>query len=435
MSNNRSDKYIRNAINSSVSTCATNSPTQYGSKQKELFGNRSRRYFSERAKYASDYCACSVQGLTDDFYEYTDTFLRLSDITMNSVYTSRKADDYKQVLFPDERYDYIPIGAKVKTMGNTWLVINPDNMSSPYASTIIARCNATYNSYDEYGNVVTEPIVVDKYAMAWNNPVAEQNIVLMEGSFAITCQKNKNTERLRENSRIILGNKPYHLSGVTDFLQEFTGDRDSVHLMTFTARVEEPTIEDDITVNFIANGNSITFGADLDGDFTINAGESATLNPTFTVNGTASPLEVHWDWETSDASVAAVADGVVTGFTVGQATVTAVMRENKAITASAVITVAETASSRSVAFIGATEPKIKQFSSAKYTAGCFENGVLTGEAPEWSFHGADGCYSVTYGDGGKTVTVFCRKPSSENLTLVASWNGESAETPIELAGY
>ena len=65
------------------------------------------------------------------------------------------------------------------------------------ATSVVARCNATYNSYDYYGNIIVEPIVVEKYTMSNNDNDNSINLVLMDGYFNITCQLNENTKNTR----------------------------------------------------------------------------------------------------------------------------------------------------------------------------------------------------------------------------------------------
>ena len=166
---NDSQKYIKNLIFSNDgSKVVQNTPEQYNSRQKQYLADRTARYVSERAYLSSDYVEADIQGLLPYFYDYTTLYIRLADILSPSANTTKKVDDYKQVLIPDRAVDYLPIGAKINTMGSTWIVINPSNISSVSTNAVIARCNATYNSYDYYGNIIVEPIVVEKYTMSNN---------------------------------------------------------------------------------------------------------------------------------------------------------------------------------------------------------------------------------------------------------------------------
>lgn len=439
---NDSQKYIKNAIVlSSSAISSNNAPSQYGSRQKQYFSERTRAYTDNRSYLASDYVKAQVQGLLEDFYEYVETHIRLSDIVSPSASISKRVDDFKEVLIPDKSISYIPIGARIETMGNTWIVINPSNISSVTAKTVVGRCNASYNSYDAYGNIVTEPIMIEKAAMLGNDTEDWENIVLMDGYFNITCQLNKNTSRLSENSRIILGRKAYYITGVADFLQEFTGDRESNHLVTFTARVTEVTENDDISINYIANAKSMTFSAILSGQDNIKAGTSATFKPMFIVNGIeVIPTDEYpqdWEFTSSDESVATVDEnGVVSALKDGNAVITAKLLQNTAISAESALVVAEGENEPYVEFVGFVEPYILQYTSATYDASYYEDGVESKDPLEWSFGGAsENDYIATISADGRSVTIECVSASDEHLSITASKNGKSATVHVELSGY
>ena len=342
-----SQKYIKNSIFNSGSKVAQNTPSQYNSEQRQYLSDRTKKFISERAKIASDLVKADIQGLATYFYDYTTLPIRLSDLINPSVNFNKRTDDYKEVLIPDESIDYIPIGAKIKTMGSVWLVVNPSNIVSVSANTVVARCNATYNSYDYYGNVIVEPIVVEKVSMLGNDNESPINMVLMDGYFNIICQLNENTEKLGQNKRIILGDNAYHITGFTNFIEEFTDkeyteysdeqvkfianaetgelgviypenydgatykiiganlyeknsdglvfvvgntaygkakDNYLTRLITFTVRIDETNENDDLNKR-IADGKSYQVSAVLNGQTEIIAGQSTILKPSFLING------------------------------------------------------------------------------------------------------------------------------------------------------
>ena len=129
---NESERLIKNSINYSElrRSFDTNSPSQYANQQRQYMADVSRQFIAQRAYLSSDYVVAEVQGITDNFYEFVTTKIRLSDIVSPSISISRKTDDFKEILFADPKITYIPVGAKINTMGSTWLVINPSNIAS-----------------------------------------------------------------------------------------------------------------------------------------------------------------------------------------------------------------------------------------------------------------------------------------------------------------
>lgn len=465
---NDSEKYIKKSIafGGNRRTVGTNTPTQYASRQKQYMANRVEKFYAERSYLATDYVIAEVQGLASDFYEWRKAGIRMADVSSLTASSTKKADDYKLVYFTELGIDYIPIGAKIKAMGSIWIATNPQNMSTAISSTIVARCNATYNSFDEYGNVVVEPIVVEKYAMLGNDNETPNNMVLMDGYYNITCQLNDNTKKLKQNSRIILGDKAYHITGVTDFIQEFSGDRNSCRLLTFTARVEEPDRTDDITENFIAGGNIHNYLAEISGGTELGVGKSTQLVAHFVDNGVeVANVSPTWIWQSSDENVATVtSDGLVTAISAGETVIKAVLSQNKGIYATASLIVTDGEFAPYIEFSGAIPQYISQFSSIILDIDYFEDGEFepTGyslietadgylfadsngqlyqgktvdNVAEWSFGGAPAyCYSVDYSLDGNAIQITCLRPSDEPLLVTATCNGVSKTIQVELVGY
>ena len=405
--------------------------------------NRTKGFNQQRSYLSSDYVNADVQGLTNDFYEWINTNIRLSDVTSLSATSTKKTDDYKLILFPDLQIDYFPIGAKIQTMGNTWIAINPANMSSVDAKCIIARCNASYNSYDYYGNIIAEPIIVEKNVMLGNDNETPNNLVLMDGYFNITCQLNENTSRLKENSRIILGDKPYHITGLTDFIQEFSKNRNSCHLLTFTARVEEPQINDDLKNTFIADGKLYGFQINIEGNNELNVGETSQLIPYFIKRYDSDITEVMstddypltYIWTSSDTNIATVGEtGNVFANTTGDVKITAKLKQNPNIYSDFELFINEVKTQPYVAFLGVIPSAISQYEKKIISAAYYENGMETKNTIEWEFSGADkDTYNIVIDKND--ITIECLSASDVPLRIKAYYDNYYTITDIILEGY
>ena len=239
---------------------AGNRPPQYKDRKNPYFADATSRFVAQYAKYASDYTACRMQGLNlDDFYAWSDQLIRLADARKKGNAIDRPIDNYKEFLMVDPRIEYVPEGAKMETMGSTWLVTNPANISSAVGGGIMRRCNATWNHLDWYGNVLKEPMVVENVKLNANANDFQETVLIMQGYFNIIIQRNPETEDLDVNSRLILGRMAYQITGYSDVAQEFTGDEDSCHVLRFTARATEPDKEKDDLVNRVANAYPFTW--------------------------------------------------------------------------------------------------------------------------------------------------------------------------------
>ena len=435
-------KYLKMSLATScgIGGSATNAPPQFNTHRKQYMAQQTRAFEALRAEYASDVDYAECQGINpDDFYEFVGTDVRFSDVANQSSSKILLNDDRKEVMFIDGYIEYFPIGAKLVTCGSTWICINPSNISSAYATAVVRRCNASYNSYDEYGNIITEPIIVESYQMTGTENMSPDNMMLMEGNFKVICQLNDNTRKLDVNKRIILGKKAYYITGFTDFLQEFSGDRNSVHLLTFTVRLEEPTKDDDISDDFVADASDYVFSAQISGQETIAEGQTAEYSAVFLLNGSeVTDVPVEWQWESSDENVATVDRyGHVTGTGAGECEIKAVLSQNKAVSVSAGLQVNEALNQPHIQFVGLISNSISQWFSETYTAAFFEaDGIETDVPIKWEIDGVPSdCYDYTISDNGKTISVICLKSCEEKMRITASHGEARTSVDVELYGY
>ncbi len=442
---NNSEKYINGAIlqNGGIPNVHNNTPIQYIDRQTQYMSKRSRQFVSERAKYSSDFVKAEVQGISSsDFYKFFKTNIRLSDMHTSPV-ISQQTDDTKNVLFAEPKIEYFPIGAKIKTMGSTWICVNPSNLSSTLTSAIVRRCNTSYNLYDYYGNILTEPIILEKSAMMGNDNGTPQNLVLMDGYFNVICQLNDNTKQLGINQRIILGSKAYHITGFNDFYQEFSGDYDNTHILYFTVRIEEPTQNDDVP-NHIANGKTYSFNAKIAGNKNeLNIGDSVDLKAIFFKRYGDNEYEVEsteeypisWNWKSYDETILKVNEnGQAVAISSGTAEITAELAQNTTISARVELIVKELVTQPYIAFNGVVSTSIEQYDTATISATYYENGNATDKQIEWTFSGANK-QSFTATIKGNMVEIYCVLADSKPLIVTASYEGEIISTNIQLLGY
>lgn len=438
---NQSQKFIKSVSHPGVTAVKSNTPAQYKDRKHQYLADRRTLFDEQRDYLATDYVKARVQGLNpDNFYEWVETEIRLSDVSTQSVtaFDSKEYDNFKEILFRSRAIDYIPVGAYVETMGSYWMVVNPGNMSSPTTNAVIARCRAHWSFYDEYGNIQWEPLVIDRRTMLSNRNESPENLVLMEGYFNVKCQKNANTVKLRDNQRLILGSYAYHITGYTDFFEEFTGDDESAHVINLTVRREEPEEHDDL-VNHIADGLLFTWEAEITGPGSVSIGKETGLTAHMLKNGENVPgsavLPMTWNWSSSDETVAVVdADGIVRGVSEGEAVITANLSQNPDLAAA--FTISVNAGSEAVRFVGTVPPFIAQYSEITLSAVHEVNGEATEDPMEWSFTGADPeDWTAFINPNGMQCEIACNSPAAEPLTVTVSYGGKSASVSIKLMGY
>lgn len=418
----------------------TNRPAQYNDRRNPYFGDDTARFVQIYGKYASDYTACRVQGLDSDpnkFYEWSDQLIRLADARKKGNAIDRPIDNYKEFLFVDRRIEYVPEGAKMETMGSTWLVTNPANISSAVGGGIIRRCNTTWNHLDWYGNVLKEPMVVENVKLNANANDFQETVLIMQGYFNIIIQRNGETENLDVNSRLILGRMAYQITGYSDVAQEFTGDEESVRLLRFTARMTEPDREKDDLVNRVANAYPFTWEVNVGGKAGMSAGEKAKFTAASLRNGIAADGDaehpVQYLWHSSDETVCQVdTAGNVTAVGDGDCVITAVLVQNPEWSGSYAVSVARNVSG--VHWSADPVERLAPYHTAVLTAVYTENGVETEDTVVWTYSGADES-AYTAEEDGNTTTITCWAGSTAPLLVTASCKGQSVSAEIALEGW
>lgn len=415
-----------------------NTPAQYADRQRQYYEPETAAFISQYAQYSTNFFQAMVQGIDPtDFYMYVPQMIRLAEVSSASLSSSRQRQDVKLALFADAATDYVARGAKILTAGCTWLVTGWGNMAGVPAQATIERCDATWNHWDYYGNLVKEPLVVTTM-VARSAALDEQDLVpLPQAHYTVKAQYNPDTATLRENSRIILGNSAYALRGISDFLQEFTGDDASVHLCEFYAYYEEPNLEIDDMENHVAGGKTFSWTIQVSGAAQVAVGGMAALSAKSERCGevveSTTEHPVDYLWSSGNPAVAEVDDtGTVTGIAPGACDITCALVQNPAVTSTWRIIVAE-AAALDAAFLQEPPASLAAYETCILEAARFVGGQQTAASAAWQFSGADPAAYSAQVDGNR-VTLQCWGPSETPLTVTADFGDVSAAAMIRLLG-
>lgn len=423
-----------------------NTPPQYKDRQRQYLGEVTELFNAEYAKYASDYMVGTLEYFDPaGSIVQTDVTFRFANVVRPTAAIQRYFDDYKAVLFDQLSMDYVQPGAKLTTNGSVWLSYNPDNISSVAPNSIFRRCNAVWNHLDYYGNVVSEPIIVEPERANASTPDAQNSQMVSRGYYNVVCQYNDFTRQIDDNTRLVLGTKTYEVTGYGDFSMEFTGDYNSVRLLKFTIRVETKNMDTDDMKNHIAGGKTFTWDCYIDGPDVLY---TVTIKKAFNVitkrNGkiitstTANPFSYNFeiaDPEIAQISVTGPDSVLITPLQAGDTTLTATLMQNPNFHADFDIEVE--APQESVCFVnsGPFAP-LEPFQSVTLEAWKYlANGsVDTGAVINYTASGAqEGSYSMTVSNN--KATVICYGYSETPLTVTAECQGYTDSVTIKLEGY
>ncbi len=469
-------KSLKNAMLTGAGLVAwgNNTPTQYADKQHQYFSAETRTFTQTRARYASDYVEAQVQGLdAENPFAWQTRMLRFADIVKPTAAIQRDFDDYKMLLFADRDIEYVTPGSKIVTMGSTWLVVNPMNVSGSDGSGVVRRCNAVWNFLDFYGNVLSEPLIVENQRANANDSDSQSSELISKGYFNVICQYNEYTRQIDTNTRMILGTGAYRVTGYADFDMEYTGDYTSVRTLSFTVRYEPPNDAIDDMQNHVAGGKTFAWEITVNGPGTMRVGQSADFSARSVRKGVAGECadiagttlyapdtwkaaestlltdektavsgatlfvgsaEANYLWSSSDESVIQITeDGKAAALSEGTALITATLSQNPVFSQSVSVEVTETQDG--VFFTSTIPEKLSAFQSFAVRAAYFEDGAETQQALTWTVGGAEkSSYSCELAEDGRSAAISCFGYSETPLTITAQYENYGVTESVKLEG-
>lgn len=309
------------------------------------FEDDSDRFIWENAKYAANVYKATVQGIIGrPFYETRGVRIRSMDIVEQSTGT-QFPNDWQSIYFEDSRIRGLHSGAKIWYAGNTWISTAPYTIDSGTGHAVIRKCNAFFNTLDYYGNVVTEPFVWSKAAA---NATANEHIdytVIAHNYNKCVMQLNENTKDILVNRRMILGKSAFQVTGIVDFVSDFSDTREDgqaeteeqreSRIMYFDLYYTEPLETDDME-RHIAGGKTFKWDILPGYSSTMESGTTQTITATTIRNGEQiESTEEHpftYRFESTDTNVLTVDDdGKVTAVSDGNAEIRVTLSENRDI--------------------------------------------------------------------------------------------------------
>ena len=419
-------------------------PKEYKDRQKQYFNDETRLFTEQYAKYSADYVYAEIQGLDPEQpFVYFPVHIRMSDIVRSSSAISYEFDNFKNIDIAERQYTYLRIGAKVKAMGNTWLVINPDNVSNVLGKSIIQRCDSTWHYLDFYGNVHAEPVCIDRRDMRGVDPDSQRATMIATGYFTLKMQYNEATRQIDDNTRLILGTGAYRVAGHSDAIQEFTDDDTSIRMLMFRAMFEEVNDAIDDMDNRIAGGKTFRWDLTVSGTTTLKVGETEQLTASSVRTSEEHTEEVEntvehpvsYLWESSDENVAEVdAFGNITANSEGEATITCTLEQNQNITRTLKIIVDGSNLDPHISFTSTPPKVLRLYDETTITAQYYENGeVVDGAEITWVTQDADK-RSYTATATGNNLKIKCWGGSVKPLYIIAQCNGQAHSFSMELEG-
>lgn len=253
-------------------------------------------------------------------------------------------DDYQVFIFtPDFPEPYY--GMKFKWGRNYYLVINVDKGSGLSTSAEVRRCNNTLRFFDENGNKIYEPCILDQVLRFTNNNDT-MTIVTGKAEQYIWCQRNSRTIKIKPNDRFLFGVPEQRIGfrvyagGFGNSLNTITGDDKSPTLTQFYVEEYEMNYQTDDIENGFANAERFEYSIDISENNTyFDVGATAELNATVYRGKEVVDEKIHWC--SSNDEIISIEDNKLTALAPGEVTLSAIMVDNKHVFGSITVTVLE----------------------------------------------------------------------------------------------
>lgn len=230
----------------------TSADGKYIERNKQYLSENTKKMIDSKLQYGINYL--TIEGENINPNDKDDKSIKRYKVRVNDVYSDtqigKRKDGYKLLVFQSSKINYIPEGTKFYFYNSTWIADNPSNLTKVIGQTNVRQCISTRNTLDYYGNIIREPLAIDK-ELSSTNGNTNNYIDSVSGNLACLMQLNDNTRHIKNNDRILMGGQAFQIVGLDNYTQEFTNDINSVRKLKFNIKVIEPTENDDIENNVV----------------------------------------------------------------------------------------------------------------------------------------------------------------------------------------
>lgn len=278
----------------------------------------------------------------------SNEFITIPEVRVDSVtdYNTSmlvNSDEYKIFIFkanfPSPEY-----GMKFKWKNNYWLVINVVDKESMAVSCEVRRCNNVLRFFDENGNKIYEPCIMDT-TLRFTNNIDTPPITTGKQERRIWCQRNSRTTTIRPNDKFLFGapNQRYairlYAGGMKNDLNTRTMDDTSPTLTEFYFQHYQINPEYDDLEGGFANAYLNDFKVTIDNENTmLKINQTGRFTATVTKNNNVIDKPVIWTSSNTDV-LTVDSDGNYNALYEGNSTITVSMADNDSITSTMVIKV------------------------------------------------------------------------------------------------
>jgi hypothetical protein len=330
-------------------------------------------------------------------------------IDYNSNFTLAKLENGQRTIktYPNDMKtgDYVEI--KNYTDADVYIkhiVIAKDPMRENYEQGYIKECNFTPKWIDEFNNIIERCCILEDKTLYTSGEKINKYLVQGDTDAIMTMPNDKNTIKLKTGDRFILGNninqrKVYRITKTNDF------EEGLLNIYLVEDKISDEY--DNLTLGIANYYGKPTININILNELPLKVTQGLTvqLNHEIKVDGEVSNLPVVYSSNNTNVSIDN--NGLITGNTLGNSTITVSLEDNPNIKSTINIEVVSLpiSDNYSVKIIG-SDSIPKTVTPKTYTANIYNNGELitdNSQSVTWSVSD-NSKIQITYQDD-KTIKI------------------------------
>lgn len=361
--------------------------------------------------------------------EYQEIDAWVGTVTDSTTNTEKDANDYRSLYFEDCTHD-VGRGLYYQYENNYWLVYDSSTDLESISNVKIRRCNNRLKWIDrDSGQLFDYPCIIE-YTLSATQPSVTADVTTIGGRVSIIVQGNKNTRKIKKNTRFIFGEQAYKFNNWNNYMMsDYDAKTATLLFMDFTVDTVQPT--DDLE-NGIADSTEYKYMVKiLEEDFSQVKGFTGKLNAMVILNG--QEVERNIMWKSEDENIISIdneGNYTLVGENGQQCKIYACI-ENSKVCSYITIEIEEEIIEKSDIVIDPLITEIPHLQVELITANLYKNGVKQDDKVECIPSGLDSSYYYIV-DMGNNQFKIANNKISKDIPLTLTFKCREYEESIDI---
>lgn len=361
--------------------------------------------------------------------EYQEIEAWVGTVTDSTTNTEKDSNDYRSLYFEDCTHD-VGRGLYYQYENNYWLVYDSSTDLESISNVKIRRCNNRLKWIDkDSGQLFDYPCIIE-YTLSATQPSVTADVTTIGGRVSIIVQGNKNTRKIKKNTRFIFGEQAYKFNNWNNYMMsDYDAKTATLLFMDFTVDTVQPT--DDLE-NGIADSTEYKYMVKiLEEDFSQIKGFAGKLNAIVILNG--QEVERNIIWKSEDENIISVdneGNYTLVGENGQQCKIYACI-ENSNVCSYITIEIEEEIVEKSDIIIDPLITEIPHLQVEVITANLYKNGVKQDDKVECIPSGLDNSYYYLV-DMGNNQFKIANNKISKDIPLTLTFKCGEYEESIDI---